>query len=214
MKKFYKKPKKRSERKTVTSGYGRYPSPISKPLNQAIVFQFRNLIAVTSNGSAVVSGTIPCDPSAILAAPFAAGAMFPEWASNIQPLFSSVKCIQLECFFQPSTVDEVKGDSTLGVAIAGNLTSIANFAISYLATMDNGDSQDWNPMLDTSGRGRYHAIRHRKSLLWGGTATPASSAAIYAGAPGGIGVYGSFPAINSQVFTIRVVGTYLLSSRS
>lgn len=200
-----------NERK-VMSGFFKYPAPISIPLNQVIRVQLRNLITVTSNGSGVIAGMIPCDPSATLAAPFAAGALFPEW-TNFGTLFSGIKCVQLECTFMPSSSDEVKGDASIGVAIAGNLTSISNFATSYIATMDNGDSQHWNPTLDTSGRGVYHSIKHRKSLLWGGTATPASSAAVYAGAVGGIGMYAS-TAVSLNLFSIRVVGTYLLSSRS
>lgn len=198
--------------KSVRSGSRNYPAPITIPLNDSKVFQFRNLITVTSNGSGVVAGMIPCDPSATLAAPFASGALFNEW-STVATLFSAIKCVQLECQFEPSSSDEVKGDSSIGFAIAGNLTAISNFATSYLATVDNADSQRWNPVLDTSGRGRYHAIRHRPSLNWGGTATPASSAAVYAGAVGGIGMYGS-TAISLQVFTILVVGTYVLSNRS
>lgn len=155
---------------------------------------------------------IPCDPSATLGAPFASGAMFNEW-STVATLFSAIKCIQLECHIEPSSSDEVKGDSSIGFAIASNRTSIANFATTYLATVDNADSQRWVPTLDTSGRGRYHSLRHIPSLQWGGTATPASSAAVYAGAVGGIGFYGS-TAANLQCFTILVVGTYWLSNRS
>jgi hypothetical protein len=204
--------KKKGGAKTLRSGIRNYPAPHIVSLNQSHVFQLKNLITVTANGSGVIAGMIPCDPSATLAAPFASGAMFNEW-TNIATLFSAIKCIQLECHFEPSSSDEVKGDSSIGIAIAGNLTSISNFATSYLATVDNADSQRWNPILDTSGRGRYHSIRHRPSLNWGGTATPASSAAVYAGAVGGIGMYGS-TAVNLQAFTILVVGTYLLSNRS
>jgi len=202
----------RKKEKKVMSGRYLYPAPIVISQNQAIRWQFRNLITVTSSVGGIVSGMIPCDPSAVLAAPFAAGAMFPEW-TNVATFFSAVKCIQLECYFQPASSDEVKGDSSIGVAIASNLTSISNFATSYVATMDNGDSQTWNPILDQSGRGIYHSLKHRPSLLWGGVATPASSAAVYAGCPGGIGMYQS-TAVSLLVYTIRVVGTYLLSVRS
>jgi len=176
------------------------------------MFQFRNLITVTSSVGGVVSGMIPCDPSATLGAPFAAGALFNEWTS-IATLFSAIKCIQLECYARSGSSDEVKGDASIGIAIATNLTSIANFATSYLATMDNADSQVYNPVLDTTAKGAYHALKHRPSLNWGGTSTPASSSAVYAGAVGGIGFYGS-TAVSLQVMTIQVVGTYLLSQRS
>jgi hypothetical protein len=211
-KRFSRRSSRRKGERKVTSGFYRYPAPIVIPLNQAIRVQMRNLITVTSSVGGIISGMIPCDPSAVLAAPFAAGAMFNEW-SSWAALFSAIKCVQLECTFMPSSSDEVKGDASIGVAIAGNLTSIANFATSYLAAMDNGDSHHWNPVLDTSGRGIYHSIRHRPSLNWGGTSTPASSSAVYAGAVGGIGMYAS-TAVSLNLFTIRVVGTYLLSNRS
>jgi len=205
--------RRRGGRKLLASGTNKYPAPKRYVGASTIVFQFRNLITVTSNGSAIISGFIPCDPSATLAAPFAPGAMFNEWTS-VATLFSQIKCLQLECHFSPASADDVKGDTSIGVVIAGNLTSISNFATSYVATMDNVDSQNWNPLMDHSGRGRYHAIRHRPTLAWGGTSTPASSAAIYAGCVGGIGMYGSFNANATNFFNILVVGTYLLAQRS
>jgi len=203
--------RKPRRKRQIVSGYQQYPAPY-KVVNKTYVIQFRNLITVTSNGSGVISGMIPCDPSATLSAPFASGALFPEW-TNVAALFSAIKCIQLECTFVPSTSDEVKGDSQFGVSIAHNRTSISNFATSYAATEDNEDSQTWNAILDQSGRGRYHAFRHLKSLNWGGTATPASSAAVYAGAVGGIGMYCS-TAVSLQLFTVHVCATYVLGQRS
>jgi len=198
--------------KTLRSGTYAYPAPVTLTPNRTYMLQFSNTITVTSTVGGIISGMIPCDPSAILAAPFAVGAMFPEW-TNAATLFSAIKCVQLECHFSPSSSDEVKGDSSIGIAIASNRTSISNFAVSYIAVSDNTDRQLWNPTLDTSGRGRYHALKHNKSLLWGGVATPASSAAIYAGCVGGIGMYGS-TAVSLQLFTIVVVGTYLMSQRA
>lgn len=190
-----------------------FPSPFRMPPTRQQIFQFRNLITCTSNGSGIISGMIPCDPSATLAAPFAAGAMFNEW-SSVATLFSQIKCIQLECWFHANTTDEVKGDIQTGLAMATNITSISNFATSYLATADNADSQLWTSLNDNSGRPRYHALKHRRSLGWGGVATPAASAANYIGCVGGIGIYGSSYVINTQYFTIKVVGTYRLAQRS
>jgi len=206
------KKKKGGGKGLVKVGFQLYPKPYKMPPTNTFLMQFRNLITITANGSGVVSGMLPCDPSATLAAPFASGAMFNEW-TNVAALFSQIKCLQLECTFQSSSQDEVKGDSSIGMAIASNLTSISNFATSYLATMDNAESQSWPFIMDQSGIGRYHSMRHKRSLNWGGTATPASSAAIYAGCVGGIGIYCS-TAINLQCATVMVVGTYLLSQRS
>jgi len=207
-----KSERKKGGKRLVKVGYNLYPQPYRMPATNTFLIQFRNLITITANGSGVVSGMIPCDPSATLAAPFASGAMFTEW-TNVASLFSQIKCLQLECTFYPSSQDEVKGDTSIGMAIATNITSISNFATSYVATMDNAMSQSWPFIMDQSGIGRYHALKHKKSLAWGGTATPASSAAIYAGCVGGIGIYCS-TAISLQCATVMVVGTYLVSQRS
>jgi len=203
---------KRRGPKKFRSGTYSYPAPIALPPTRSYTIQLSNLITVTSNVGGNISGYIPCDPSAILAAPFAAGAMFPEW-TLIAQLFSAIKCVQLECHLSPASSDEVKGDTNIGVIIASNMTSISNFATSYTAISDNADRQTWNPILDQSGRGRYHALRHRPTLQWGGTSTPASSAAVYAGAVGGIGFFGT-GAVSLLTFTVMVVGTYRLSQRS
>lgn len=87
-KRFSRRSSRRKGERKVTSGFFRYPAPIVIPLNQAIRVQMRNLITVTSSVGGIISGMIPCDPSATLAAPFAVGAMFNEWSSWAALFFS------------------------------------------------------------------------------------------------------------------------------
>lgn len=158
-----------------------------------------------------MDGTIPCAPESVLAAPFPAASLFPEY-SSISTLYSHIKCIQLEITFMPCTSDEVKGDATIGLVISGNL--MRNGAPgSYAGAVDNGDSQSWNPVLDVSGRGRYHAIKHRPSLQWN-VSTTTGNTVNYSGCPGGIAMFGSGFLPSTAVFTALVVGSYLVSSRS
>jgi hypothetical protein len=200
-----------SRGRMITSGYRSYPGPVTIPLNQRLMLQFRNIITVTSSAGGIVDGTIPCNPAAILAAPFPAAALFPEW-TDVSPLFAQVKCVQLECTYRSCYV-ETKGDTLMNLGISGNLQSNGNPG-SYTVVIDNGDSQTWTPTLDTACRGAYHAIRHLPSLQWAAIASPFPSGNNYIGCPGGIGCYGSGYPVSTQLFNIHVVGTYLFQSRT
>jgi hypothetical protein len=205
-----RKSRPRRERK-IASGYQLYPAPLSIPLGNSVRIQLRNIITVTSDGSGVVNGTIPCNPAATLSAPFPSAALFSEW-TNWSTVFAQVKAVQLECTFRSAYV-ETKGDTITNLAISGNLQSNGAPG-SYAVVIDNGDSQTWPLTLDTAGVGRYHAIKHKKSLQWAAIASPFPSGNNYVGCPGGIGMYGSSYPVSTHLFDILVVGTYLLSSRT
>jgi hypothetical protein len=196
----------------VTLGTRKYPTPATINLNRVVKMQFRNFITITSNGSGIVNGILPCSPLATLAAPFPVSAMFPEYAAY-SALYANVKCVQFEATFYAATSDEVKGDTSIGMAISSNLQT-ATAPGSYSVIADNGDSQLWPSLLDTTASGRYHAFKHGRGLLWAASGTPVPDSNAYAGCPGGIGVYGSGYANSTLIATVTVVGTYLFKSRA
>lgn len=195
----------------VMSGYQRYPAPLRLPPTRRYRMQLRNVVNITSNGSGVISGAIPCDPSVTLSATFQSVAMFTEWTS-LAGLFSLVRCIQLECTFLPLSLDEVKGDVNGSLSISSNL-QVASAPGSYGLTDDNTDSQLYPFTGDTSGRGRYHAVRHRPTLTFMVVGTPSSST-IYSGCPGSIGIFCNPVAASTIYMSVQIVGTYEFMSRS
>jgi hypothetical protein len=169
------------------------------------------VVNVTSNGSGLIAGFIPCDPSSTLSSTFQTVAMFTEW-SSLAALFSQIRCVQLEVTFVPLSLDEVKGDTTYSISISSNL-QVATTPGSYGVVDDNCDSQLYPFATDTSGRGRYHALRHSPKLGFSSIGTPASST-IYSGCPGAIQIFAS-PLANSTIYlSCQIVGTYDLMSRS
>jgi hypothetical protein len=189
-----------------------YPLMIRLPPSQKYTIQLRNQVNATSNGSGILAGFLPCDPSATLSATFQSVTQFTEW-SSLTALFSQIRCLQYCARFYPATTDEVKGDILPVLAISGNL-QLATAPGSYNITADNTDSQIYPFLLDTSGKGRYHSFNHdRKRLEYSSTGTPSSST-IYSGCPGAIQVYASGLPINTVSLTIHIVGTYQLMSRS
>jgi len=195
----------------VHTGFRKYPGPITIPQRQTLMMQFANTLGVTSNGSGIIAGVLQCDPSITYAAPFSAIAAFSEW-TDIVPLFAQVKCVQLEIIIYPTTTDEVKGDILPPLALGGSL-AVGSTPASYAVVIDNTDSQEYPILLDTTGRGRYHAIRHSRNLQFAAVSSPTPSTSIYAGCPGGIAIYGgAFPA-NTQIASVTIRGTYLLRCR-
>jgi hypothetical protein len=190
------------------NGGRRYPGPITIPLNQVVTVQLCGTAALLSNGSGVIAGVIPCDPTTTLSAPFTSGVMFPQFSSwNL--LFSQVKCVQLDVVIVPATVDEVKGDVDAVLAIAGQLSNTTTPS-SYADLNNNSDSQTYPVLLDTRGLGRYHSIRHTQDLLWASSVSPVPTPSLYAGCPGGIGLYGSGFPLSSSIGSLRITGTYRL----
>jgi hypothetical protein len=182
------------------------------PLNQSVMIQLRNIAIGSTNGSGVIAGVIPCDPSSTLSATFGSNPLFPEW-SDWSALFQHVKCVQLEVKLLAQTSDEVKGDVNRGLVVAGNLQNIT-VPSNYGSVADNGDSQIWNPLQDQSSRGLYHAIRHRSSIEWASSSTPSPSSIQYVGCPGGIAIYGDTLPASLGIILLHITGTYKVSSRT
>jgi len=174
--------------------------------------QLTNTSALLSNGSGVVAGTLVCDPSVTLTAPFSSQAIFSEW-SAFANLFTQVKCVQFNVTIYPGTTDEVKGDLAAVLAFASNISATATPS-SYSSVADNGDSQTYPLLLDTSARGRYIALRHRRNLGFTNTAQPVPTSNLYAGCPGGIGFYGSGFPVSTGVGSLHYSGTYIFSMRT
>jgi len=207
-----RKSTRRRASRYMLSDYRRYPAPIQRTPRSQIVIQLRNYFLGTTNGSGVFAAVIPCDPSATLSATFGSTALFPEW-SDWLALFGSVKCIQLEVKLHSATTDEVKGDVNRGLIMAGNLQNVT-VPSNYTSVADNADSQSWNVLQDTTPTGRYHAIRHSRSLEWAAASLPVPSNSNYIGCPGGIAFYGDTMPANLTICTVHVVGTYKLMNRT
>ncbi len=195
----------------IRSGFQLYPAPIREALTQTIRMQLRNVAVLTSDSSGNVATYVPCDPSVNFSSELGGGSQFPEWATWAT-LFSHVKCVQLELVLKPATT-ETKGDITNSLALSGNLQLAASPG-TYQGVMDNADSQIYPVMFDTSGRGCYHAIRHRKNLEWASTNTPFPNSDIYSGCPGAIQIFGSGFQNSTGLCDVQVVGTYLVAIRS
>ena len=197
---------------TVMSGHQRLPGPINVPMSQAVMLTFRQQQALTSNSSGVIAVFISCDPSAATVAPLVvSSALFNDWSSVFQ-LFKQVKCVQFDLRIEPTASNETKGDFVPNLAISGSLTT-SSTPSTYQSVVDNQDSQIYPILKDQSGKGRYHAIRHTRQLEWASTASPAPSTSIYAGCPGGIGIYGDTFPVSSTIASLLITGTYLLRVR-
>jgi len=202
----------RPSARTVVSNYRRYPAPITIPPKQGIQIQLRNHIFMSTDGSGVLAGIIPCNPNATLSSAFGSVALFPEW-TNWSALFSSVKAVQLECVFKSKYV-ETKGDVPGDVIIGSQFVVGGSFPNTYQTAADNTDSQSWPITNDTSGRGAYHAFRHLKRLAPAASNDPDPTGDAALGCPGGISVYGSSLPISLSLVSILVVGTYIVYARS
>jgi len=197
---------------TVLSNYHHYPGPIQMPPSQSIMIQLRNGFAGISNGAGVFGAVIPCDPSLTLSSAFGSVALFPEWTDWLA-LFGNVKCVQLEVKILPQSIDEVKGDTPGVLNMASNLQTTTTPTTAQ-SVADNSDSQIWNMLSDSTGTGRYHALRHKRSLIFASTSSPVPSSNTYGGCPGGIAFYANGLPINTGVIYVHVVGTYVLMNRT
>lgn len=189
----------------------RYPAPFRQNLQTSITVVLTNNLPLTTDGSGVIQAIVPCNPNATTGSNLGAVSLFPEWASWAT-LFGAIKCIQLEITVMNTTLDETKGDVVGLLHFGGNLqTATAPSSVSVLE--DNIDYQNWNILMDTSGTGRYHALRH-KQLAWAASSSPIPTGTIGAGCPGGIGLYASALPLSTTVGNVRVRGIYKLKSRT
>jgi hypothetical protein len=212
MKKRNGKRKPASERKRlIRSGYQLYPGPFRIPLSNSITLQLKSIVIGSTDSSGVFAAAVPCDPSATLSARLGGNAIFDEW-TTIKALFSHVKCLQLEVVLRPCYV-ETKGDTVNNVAISGNLMIFTSTPTGFATVIDNADSQSYAATLDTANHGCYHAIRHKKSLLWGSVNGPTVTDS-YIGCPGGIQMYSSSLPTSTNFLNVMITGTYQFANRS
>jgi hypothetical protein len=212
-----RRPRRGRARKTgamVMSGFTRYPGPFRVPLNQSIIFQLRNVVALSTSGAGGIAAFIPADPSATLGTQLGSVAIFPEWTS-INTLFQQVRIKQLEVTLQPQQLDETKGDIVSSMVIGGNLQT-ALTPSSYNFVADNSDSQEWSPLNDTGGRGRYHAIKWPNNIPYANVTSPAPSSGgnFAGGCCGSIQFFASALPVSSAICTIKIVGTYQFKCRT
>lgn len=195
----------------ILSNFTRFPAPISIPVKKSIMFQMRNYVAMSSDGSGVIAGIIPGNPNATLSSAFGSVALYPEW-TNVAALFAGVEIVQLEVVIIPKYV-ETKGDVPGNVIVGTQFIVAGSFPNTYQTAADNQDSQSISITNDTSGRGTYHAMRWpRKPPSATNDPDPTGDSLI--GAPGGISIYGSGMPITTSLIGIKIVGTYRLYARS
>jgi len=172
--------------------------------------QLRNIVSVTSNGSGVIAGYLPFDPSATLSSLFGGVANFTEW-SSIQNLWSRVKLKEFTVSMVPSYIDDTKGDNFFGLCVASNATASYSNPSSYSNAADNVDSILWNPVKDLSGSAKVMSYRP-KGLGWGPCSSPATNTGL--GCPGSFIFYGTGFPVSTAIIGMKIVGTYIFDSRT
>jgi len=175
--------------------------------------QLRGYCGAASNGSGVLAGAIPFDPSATLSSTFGSASMFTEW-TNYSNTYQNVKVLQFEVEMVRVQTDDTKGDIPEPLIIASSTSPSLVVPSTFQQVVDNGDSQIWPVIQDYSGKGRYHAVR-MSQLTWALTSTPnpGSSTGIGAGCPGSIILFGTGYPASVQIISIKITGTYLLRTR-
>jgi hypothetical protein len=189
------------------------PPPRQISPMQTFTVQLRGYCGAASNGSGVLAGALPFDPSATLSSTFGSAAIFNEW-TNFSNLFQNVKMLQFEAEFVRVQTDDTKGDIPEPLVIASSTSPTLVVPSTFQQVADNGDAQIWPVIQDYSGRARYHATRITQ-LAWALTSTPnpGSSSGISAGCPGSIIIFGTGYPVSVQVCSIKYTGTYLLRTR-
>jgi len=187
------------------------PLPMRKPTSQKITLSFTNYLTATSDGSGNINSYIAFDPSATTTGTFGTVAQFPEFKSYVTGLFARVKVKQFEIYLTPNVIDDLKGDSLQGLAIASTTTGALATPGSYSTVIDNGDSVLWPTVRDYSGQAKYFACRVR-GIGWGPVGSPGGTTAY--GCPGSILFYGAFGGFTATViFSVKIVGTYVFDTR-
>jgi len=126
------------------------------------------------------------------------------------PSFFEVKLVQLEVIIIPEYQDEVKNASQNALAIGGAQNNLVT-PTTYQNVIDNGDSQSYSFLTDTSGKGRYHAIKPR-AVQYASISTPNPGNSL--GCPGCIQLYSSGLPNSTHMFNIQVTGFYCFRSRT
>jgi hypothetical protein len=134
------------------------------PTSQQVIFQLRNVLTLSSDGSGHVHTYLAFDPSATTQSNFGTVAIFPDY-TDITALFQRVKLLQFEVTMTPMLLDDVKGDSLLPLIIGSVASGTPSAPSSATTVSDNGDSLMWNPLRDYSGVAKYIS---RRISVWPG----------------------------------------------
>jgi len=186
--------------------------PVPRSFNTAkpYLIQLRNIFSGVSNGSGLLAGSIPFDPSVTLGSPFGSVAIFDEWKS-VAALFGRIKLKEFTISMTPAYIDETKGDTFGLMALCSNASGTIVTPSTYDQIADNADSVIWNPIRDQSGVAKVHSFRPR-GLGWASTATPGGVTGL--GCPGQFLILASSLPNSSTILTFKLVGTYLVDNRT
>jgi len=187
------------------------PAPCRRMTTQKITLSFTNYLTATSDGSGNVNSYISFDPTSTTTATFGSVVLFPEFKSYVNNLWSRVKLKQFEIYLNSNVIDDTKGDTLQSLSFATNTTGALAVPNSYATVIDNGDSVLWSPIRDYSGVSKYHACKIH-GLGWGPVGSPGGTTAY--GCPGSYVFYGAFGGfVNTVIFSLKVIGTYILDTR-
>jgi len=172
------------------------------------MIQLRSALTCTTSGT-TLNTYLSFDPSSTTQAAFGSVGMFSEW-SAIASLYARIKLVQFEITMSPAYLDETKGDIYTAIFLAASpIAALANPG-SYNVVADNNDSILWNPVPDKSGVAKFFSYRPT-GLGWAPTSTPGGVTGL--GCPGSFIFYSNTLPLTSEIFTAKVVGTYLVDNR-
>jgi len=182
--------------------------PITLPMNRPYLLQMRQFLTCSTSGTSL-NTYLSFDPSSTTTAAFGSNTLFGEYA-YISALWARIKLVQFEMTMTPSYIDDTKGDNYNSIAIASvPLGTLANPG-AYGTVIDNNDSIIWNPLADKSGIAKFYCYK-AKGLGWGPISSPGGTTGL--GCPGSFVFFGSSLPLTLQLFTLKVVGTYLVDNR-
>jgi len=189
------------------------PSPMMTPTNRTVTFQFRNVVPMNTSAGGTVNSFISFDPSATTQVTFGSGTQFTEW-SAVASLFNTVRVRQFEIQICRTYLDETKGDDYTPIVYSSVRSGILANPGNFQAVVDNGDSQMYSILTDTSGKNHFAATRMRQ-IAWATVSTPnpGSSNGILAGCPGGYIFFGSGLPASVTLGFVKIVGTYQFRTR-
>jgi len=185
-------------------------APRTLPQSQAMVFQFRTLLAINTDVSGNVNSYLAFDPSSTTTATFGSVTLFNEW-TNMTALFNRIRLLQFDISLTSSIIDDTKGDIFAPLAIASVKSGSLAVPNSYQTVIDNQDSIQWNPVRDYSGVAKFYTCKI-KGLGWGPVGSPGGTTGL--GCPGSMVFYGIFGGFTSRIVGYcKAVGTYVLDTR-
>jgi len=168
------------------------------------------VMTYSSNGSGVISGVIPFDPTST-------NLNITEFTSDWANLYTQYRLwgVRLRCFSAiTSAIIETKSANYKPIALGFQFRSTASLATptSYAQVIDNQPSRMWAVASDTTPGGILMTQRTPNSINY--LETNASTSPGYAGAPGGFQFYGDTFTTTIPVFTVFMEVFYQLRSRS